>query len=133
MFLTATLNLVLLLAVGIISANKCSQTRYDTIIRGESSLHDYSFQLKLDIFHQQISFLGGPSLPVDEIVSRHNVTSSDVMLGCHSHCEGETKCVGFNYRTTKNVENCQLINVTKKKEETKTGEWILMQKVEAVI
>ncbi|XP_028411181.1 microfibril-associated glycoprotein 4-like [Dendronephthya gigantea] len=54
------------------------------------------------------------------------------MLGCHTHCKDEDKCVGFNYRTTKNVENCQLTNVTRKQEETKlTGDWILMRNVEA--
>ncbi|XP_028411122.1 ficolin-2-like [Dendronephthya gigantea] len=106
MFVAACLSL-LLLAIGNISANQCSPTNYDTIIQG------------------------GPSLPADEIISRHNVTSSIVMLGCHTHCKDEDKCVGFNYRTTKNVENCQLTNVTRKKEETKTGDWILIQDVEA--
>ncbi|XP_028411177.1 hemicentin-1-like [Dendronephthya gigantea] len=102
MFVAASLSL-LLLAIGNISANQCSPTNYDTIIKA------------------------GPSLPADEIISRHNVTSSVVMLGCHTHCKDEDKCVGFNYRTTKNVENCQLTNVTRKKEETKlTGYWILM-------
>ncbi|XP_028408882.1 uncharacterized protein LOC114531475 [Dendronephthya gigantea] len=53
------------------------------------------------------------------------------MLGCHTHCQDEEKCVGFNYRTTKNVENCQLTNVTKEREKTKTGDWMLMLDVEA--
>ncbi|XP_028403421.1 fibrinogen C domain-containing protein 1-A-like [Dendronephthya gigantea] len=49
------------------------------------------------------------------------------MFECHTRCNDEEKCVGFNYRTTKNVENCQLTNVTKKRDnKTKTGDWILM-------
>ncbi|XP_028403521.1 uncharacterized protein LOC114526203 [Dendronephthya gigantea] len=106
MLVTGTL-ILLFLDIGSISANHCSPTNYDTIIRG------------------------GPSLPSYEIISRHNITSSDVMLGCHTHCQDKEECVGFNYRTTKNFENCQLTYVTKKKEETKTGDWILMQDVEA--
>ncbi|XP_028416056.1 uncharacterized protein LOC114539640 isoform X1 [Dendronephthya gigantea] len=77
-------------------------------------------------------YLDGLSLPSDEIISRHNVTSSVVMLGCHTHCEDEEKCVGFNYRTTKNVENCQLTNVTNNRENLKRGDWILMRNAEAV-
>ncbi|XP_028403391.1 uncharacterized protein LOC114526088 [Dendronephthya gigantea] len=108
MFLTATL-ILLLLDIRSISANQCSMKSYETIIRG------------------------GPSLPSCEIISRHNITSSDVVLGCHTHCKNEKECVGFNYRTTKNVENCQLTNVNRKKEETKTGDWILMRDIEAVL
>ncbi|XP_028411128.1 microfibril-associated glycoprotein 4-like [Dendronephthya gigantea] len=107
MFVAAILSL-LLLAIGYISANQCSQKRYDAIIKG------------------------GPSLPDDEIISRHNITSLFVMFECHNHCNDKLECVAFNYRTTKNVENCQLTNVTRKKEETKTGDWILMQDVEAI-
>ncbi|XP_028411137.1 ryncolin-1-like [Dendronephthya gigantea] len=106
MFVGAILSL-LLLDIGNISANQCSQKRYDTIIKG------------------------GQSLPDDEIISRHNITSSFVMFECHNHCNNKLECVGFNYRTTKNVENCQLTNVIRKKEETKTGDWMLMQDVEA--
>ncbi|XP_028411124.1 microfibril-associated glycoprotein 4-like [Dendronephthya gigantea] len=106
MLVAVTLSL-LLLDIGNISANQCSQKRYDAIIKG------------------------GPSLPDDEIISRHNITSLFVMFECHNHCNNKLECVGFNYRTTKNVENCQLTNVTRKKEETKTGDWMLMQDVEA--
>ncbi|XP_028408880.1 adhesion G protein-coupled receptor E2-like [Dendronephthya gigantea] len=53
------------------------------------------------------------------------------MLGCHNHCKDENKCVGFNYRTTKNVENCQLTNVTKEREKVKAGDWVLMLDIEA--
>ncbi|XP_028411136.1 ficolin-1-like [Dendronephthya gigantea] len=106
MFVAAILSL-LLLDIGNISANQCSQKRYDAIIKG------------------------GPSLPADEIISRHNITSSFVMFECHNHCKDKLKCVGFNYRTTKNVENCQLTSVIRKKEEMKTGDWMLMQDDEA--
>ncbi|XP_028411988.1 lactadherin-like [Dendronephthya gigantea] len=91
-----------------VNANSCSPTNYNIIVKG------------------------GSSLPNDEIISRHNVTSSDVMLGCHTHCQDEEKCVGFNYRTTKNVENCQLTNVTINRANSNQGDWILMHDDDAV-
>ena len=54
------------------------------------------------------------------------------MLGCHIHCKGEKECVGFNYRTKRNVENCQLTNVTENRENSNKGDWILMRDSEAV-
>ena len=79
-----------------------------------------------------LKFLGGSSLPSNEIVSRHIVTSQFVMFECYTLCEGEEKCFGFNYRTNKDVENCQLTNVTDNKSNSKKGDWILMRKDEAV-
>ena len=46
--------------------------------------------------------------------------------------EGDEKCIGFNYRTTKDVENCQLTNVTDNKSNSNKGDWILMREYEAV-
>ncbi|XP_028408878.1 cysteine-rich with EGF-like domain protein 2-B [Dendronephthya gigantea] len=105
MLVTATL-ILLLLDIGNVLANQCFPRSY-------------------------IIIKGGPSLPADEIISKHNITSLHVMLGCHNLCKDEEKCVGFNYRTTKNVENCQLTNVTKEREKAKTGDWVLMLDIEA--
>ncbi|XP_028406455.1 uncharacterized protein LOC114528944 [Dendronephthya gigantea] len=99
---------ILLLTTANVKASNCSPTNYDIILKG------------------------GSSLPSDEIISRHNVSSSVVMLGCHTHCKEEEKCVGFNYRTTKDVENCQLTNVTNNRGNSKKGHWILMRDAEAV-
>ena len=54
------------------------------------------------------------------------------MLGCHTHCIGEVRCVGFNYRAIKGVENCQLTNVTDNREKLNLGDWILLRDPEAV-
>ncbi|XP_028406453.1 uncharacterized protein LOC114528942 [Dendronephthya gigantea] len=93
--------ILLLLKTANINANSCSPKNYDVVREG------------------------GSSLPSGEIISRHNVTSSVVMLECHTHCKDDEKCVGFNYRTTKNVENCQLTNVTNNRGDSNKRDWIL--------
>ena len=78
-------------------------------------------------------YTGGPSLTPDEVISSHSVGNSAVQIKCYNLCKKETKCVGFNYRiTTINVENCQLTNVTKKRDTTETGDWTLLRDIEAV-
>ncbi|XP_028413265.1 ficolin-2-like [Dendronephthya gigantea] len=52
-----------------------------------------------------------------------------VPIECYELSEKEPKSVGFNYKVTINVVNCQLINITGKRNHvviTKEGEWILM-------
>ncbi|XP_028406449.1 uncharacterized protein LOC114528938 [Dendronephthya gigantea] len=49
------------------------------------------------------------------------------MFECYTLCNGEENCVGFNYRTTQNIENCQLTNVTNNRGNSKKGDWILMR------
>ncbi|XP_028390976.1 ryncolin-1-like [Dendronephthya gigantea] len=67
------------------------------------------------------------SLPPDEIISNHTVNSGFVPIECYELCKKESKCVGFNYRDKINVVNCQLTNVTGKRDHTAmTGEWTLM-------
>ncbi|XP_028390858.1 ficolin-2-like [Dendronephthya gigantea] len=71
----------------------------------------------------------GSSLPPDEIISSHTVKSGFVPIECYELCQNEPKCVGFNYRETLNVVNCQLTNITGKTDHnamTGEGEWILM-------
>ena len=78
-------------------------------------------------------FTEGPPLLPDEIISSHNVGSVVVEIKCHSLCEKEPRCVGFNHRTTAtNDENCQLTNVTKKRNTTTKGDWTLRRDMEAV-
>ncbi|XP_028391352.1 techylectin-5B-like [Dendronephthya gigantea] len=72
---------------------------------------------------------GRLSLPPDEIISNHTVNSGFVPIGCYELCEKEPKCVGFNYRETLNVVNCQLTNITGKRGHnamTGEGKWTLM-------
>ena len=76
---------------------------------------------------------GGPPLPADEVISSHSVENSAVQIKCYHLCQKEPKCVGFNYRiTTIKVENCQLTNVTKKRDTTTSGDWTLLRDIEAV-
>ncbi|XP_028391009.1 ficolin-1-like [Dendronephthya gigantea] len=72
---------------------------------------------------------GGSSLPPDEIISSHTIKSGFVPIECYELCQKEPKCVGFNYRETLNVVNCQLTNITGKTDHnamTGEGEWMLM-------
>jgi hypothetical protein len=76
---------------------------------------------------------GGPALPLNEVISSHIVENLAVQIKCFHLCQKEPKCVGFNYRiTTINVENCQLTNVTKKRDTAQTGFWTLLRDIEAV-
>ena len=78
-------------------------------------------------------FTEGPPLPQEEIISSHKVEIPAVEIKCHALCQREQRCVGFNYRAAVNVENCQLTNVTKKRNTTKTGDWtLLFHDIEAV-
>ncbi|XP_028413271.1 ficolin-2-like [Dendronephthya gigantea] len=107
MFKITTLTLLVVKIACIISQN-CSPKIYN-IIRRESS-----------------------HLPSDKIVSSHTIKSGAVVIECHKFCKNEPKCVGFNYRITKDVLNCQLTNITGKRDHaTSKGEWILMEDVEA--
>ena len=78
-------------------------------------------------------FTEGPSLPPNEIISSHKLGIIAAEIRCYSLCQEESRCVGFNYRTTAtNDENCQLTNVTRKRNTTKKGDWTLRRDVEAV-
>ncbi|CAB4039837.1 Hypothetical predicted protein, partial [Paramuricea clavata] len=74
----------------------------------------------------------GPPLPSDEVISSHNVENPAVQIKCLTLCYKEPKCVGINYRiTTIKVKNCQLNNVTKKRDTTTSGDWTLLHDIEA--
>ena len=79
-----------------------------------------------------ILFAVGPPLPPEEIISSHTIEISPVQIKCYALCDREPKCVGFNCREAVNVGNCQLTNVTEKRNTTKTGDWILLRDMEAV-
>ncbi|XP_028391512.1 techylectin-5B-like [Dendronephthya gigantea] len=76
---------------------------------------------------------GGSTLPPDEIISNHTVNSGIVPIECYELCQKQPKCVGFNYRDTTNVVNCQLTNITKKRADHNLiiGKWLLMLDEEA--
>ena len=75
----------------------------------------------------------GQTLPPNETISSHRLEEPAVHVKCCLLCEKEPKCVGFNYRaTTMNGENCQLTNVTRNSNTSKTGDWALYLDMEAV-
>ena len=86
------------------------------------------------MFQGPLYLIDGPSLPPDEIISRHNVEENAEGIRCYSLCTAEPMCVGFNYRkiTNKTAENCQLTNVTRSTKTTEKGFWILLRDAEAV-
>ena len=56
-----------------------------------------------------------------------------VKIICHSLCEEKPTCVGFNFRNkATNDENCQLTNVTKRRNTAQRGDWTLLNDIEAV-
>ncbi|CAB4027865.1 Hypothetical predicted protein, partial [Paramuricea clavata] len=75
-------------------------------------------------------------LPPDEIISSHNIDGPTTMIAakCFFLCEKDGKCVGFNFRTQLNTENCQLTNViqNRNENETRKGDWTLFRDSEAV-
>ncbi|CAB3984479.1 Hypothetical predicted protein, partial [Paramuricea clavata] len=77
---------------------------------------------------------GGPSLPLEEIMSSHNV-EHPVHVNCNFLCVNDnvSKCVGFNFRekTKGKAINCQLTNNTKKRKYKEEGEWTLYRDVDA--
>ncbi len=77
-------------------------------------------------------FTAGPPLPTADIISAHKIEISAVEVICYRICQREPRCVGFNYREAVNVENCQLTNLTEKRNTTKTGNWTLLRDMEAV-
>ena len=83
----------------------------------------------LNILATFLLHLGGSSLPPNEIISNHTVNSGIVPIECYELCQKEPKCVGYNYRENINVVNCQLTNMTRKRDHTTMtgeGKWILM-------
>ncbi|CAB4037322.1 Hypothetical predicted protein, partial [Paramuricea clavata] len=103
-----TLTIILMLTIASINAQNCSPRYYETI-RKE-----------------------GPPLPPNEVISSHSVEGVDIQIKCYHFCQKEPKCVGFNYRiTTFKVENCQLTNVTKKRDTATSGDWALLRDIEA--
>ncbi|XP_028391268.1 ficolin-2-like isoform X2 [Dendronephthya gigantea] len=108
---TITILFVLMVEIVCVISQKCSSRIYDNIRTA------------------------GPSLPPDKIVSTHTFNSEFVQIECLEICEKELKCIGFkiSYRDKMNVVNCQLANVTGKKDHNATteGEWILMLDNEA--
>ena len=63
----------------------------------------------------------------------HKVEIMNIKIDCLFLCEAETRCVGFNFRiTATNGENCQLTNVTKKRNSPIKGDWILSLDIEEV-
>ena len=75
----------------------------------------------------------GAILPINETISSHRVEEPAVHVKCCLLCDNEPKCVGFNYRTTTmNDENCQLSNVTRNTNTSKTGDWTLFRDVNDV-
>ena len=134
----------------IISQN-CSPRAYNIVKRGESSICTYiskdiwllsseSFTIAvfdiLNFFNHSQSYCllsEGLTLPPNQIISSHTVKSGDVLLECYEFCKKEPTCIGFNYRNTKNVVNCQLTNITGERyHNTMKGEWILLEDVKAV-
>jgi hypothetical protein len=72
------------------------------------------------------------SLPSEEIISSHKVEPS-VQVNCNFLCYEKSNCVGFNFRTKTNVENCQLTYTTRiSKTHAREGEWILFHDVDVV-
>ncbi|XP_028391562.1 ryncolin-1-like [Dendronephthya gigantea] len=72
---------------------------------------------------------GGLSLSPDEIISNHTIMQGIVPIECYEHCQKEPGCVGYNYKDKINVVNCQLTNISEKREQTsmmEEGEWTLM-------
>ncbi|CAB3994154.1 Hypothetical predicted protein, partial [Paramuricea clavata] len=101
-------SIILILKIASINGQNCSPTYYETIRRG------------------------GPRLPPDEVIASHSVENPAVQIKCYHLCQKEPKCVGFNYRIiTIKVENCQLTNVTKKRDTAASGDWILLRDIEA--
>ncbi|XP_028390983.1 ficolin-2-like [Dendronephthya gigantea] len=97
------ISVLLIVKVAFIAAQNCSHRIYNIITTGGSSLHP------------------------DEIISSHTVNSGIVPIECYELCQKEPKCVGYNYRETINVVNCQLTKFTEKKNDiVMTGEWMLM-------
>ena len=75
----------------------------------------------------------GQILLPNETISSHRLEEPAVHVKCCLLCDNEPKCVGFNYRTTAmNDENCQLTNVTRNSNTSKTGDWALYLDMEAV-
>ncbi|CAB4037300.1 Hypothetical predicted protein, partial [Paramuricea clavata] len=103
-----TLTIILMLTIASINAQNCSPRYYETIRRG------------------------GPSLPSNEVISSYRIEGVAIRIKCFTLCYKEPKCVGFNYRiTTFKVENCQLTNVTKKRDTATSGDWALLRDIEA--
>ena len=92
-------------------------------------------------FNHQVRFIpstffytDGPSLPPEQIISSHNV-NPPVQANCNYLCYTESKCVGFNFRTKTNdnlAVNCQLTNMSRKRENMEEGEWTFFYNVDEV-